>query len=614
MAGGESTTRGFLDGWDPETGKKLWRRHTIPSPGEPGSETWPKDNDAWMHGGAPTWRSGSYDPELDLVYWGTGNAEPYDPRPRGALDSLFASSVLAIRPKTGEVVCHFQYTPNDVYDVDGTDENVLADIRIDGQLRKVMIQANKNGFLYVLDRTNCRLIAAHPYVQVNWASRVDLATGRPVLTDLYSRFLAGEEVQIFPSRGTNAVPIAFNPNTGLIYASTWNVPRIQKLAPPAGKPQAIGASSTGVTSRNPTFKTGDVLGHFVAIDPLTGQKKWEVPLPDLPSAAGMLVTGGGQVFTGKLTGEFVALDERPARPVAVRRVEHQRHAIVYPQGPPVRDGRVWTRRLAGEPLHDRQGANRRIDLDVRAASGLGDVDEAEHHRPTLAADSLRAGAGRRDQIHWLCPAGCASAGPVAARRRRRLSRTGHGRAGDRRLYAEARPGNRHQRTTGARRDLAARHALVLALPCGRANHDAVRRNRAGPETRRAYSYAPQGRHRVCGPGRRTLARRGARRLGAFLPDVDRHGSDALDGRSRARRLLGERCRDQFEGDSPDRVRKPDVPQPTRAAHLRGAEAEAGDDDGRLLIRVGELQQSPRLGQGTADRPAACCCACNPSGP
>ena len=309
MAGGESTTRGFLDGWDPETGKKLWRRYTIPSPGEPGSETWPKDNDAWMHGGAPTWRSGSYDPELDLVYWGTGNAEPYDPRPRGALDSLFASSVLAIRPKTGEVVCYFQYTPNDVYDVDGTDENVLADIRIDGQLRKVMIQANKNGFLYVLDRTNCKLIAAHPYVQVNWASRVDLATGRPVLTDLYNRFLAGEEVQIFPSRGTNAVPIAFNPNTGLVYASTWNVPRIQKLAPPAGKPQAIGANSTGITSRTPTFKPGDVLGHFVAIDPLTGQKKWAVPLPDLPSAAGMLVTGGGLVFTGKLTGEFVALDE-----------------------------------------------------------------------------------------------------------------------------------------------------------------------------------------------------------------------------------------------------------------------------------------------------------------
>lgn len=306
MAGGESTTRGFLDGWDPETGKKLWRTYTIPGPGEPGSETWPKDSDAWMYGGGPTWRSGAYDPELDLIYWGTGNAEPYDPKPRGAMDSLFTSSVLAIRPKTGEIACYFQYTPNDVYDVDGTDENVLAELRVGGQLRKVMIQANKNGFMYVLDRTNCSLIAAHPYVKVNWATHVDPATGRPVLTDVYKRFFAGEEVEIWPSRGTNAVPIAFNPNTGLAYASTWNLPRIQKVAPP--KPQIVGANSTGVTSRLPDIKPGDVLGHFVAINPLTGEKKWEVPLTDFPSSAGMLATGGGLVLTGKLTGEFIALD------------------------------------------------------------------------------------------------------------------------------------------------------------------------------------------------------------------------------------------------------------------------------------------------------------------
>jgi alcohol dehydrogenase (cytochrome c) len=313
MAGGESTTRGFLDGWDPDTGKKLWRRYTIPAPGEPGSETWPKGSDAWLYGGGPTWRSGSYDPQLDLVYWGTGNAEPYDPKPRGELDSLFTSSVLAIRPQTGEIVCHYQYTPNDVYDVDGADEHLLADIQIGGQLRKVMIQPNKNGFLYVLDRTNCKLIAAHPYVKVNWASHIDLATGRPVLTDVYKRFLAGEEVEIFPSRGTNAVPIAFNPTTGLVYASTWNLPRIQKLAPAPAKPQVIGASSTGITSRLPDVKPGDVMGHFAAINPLTGEKKWEIPLTDFPSSAGMLATGGGLVFTGKLTGEFLALDEETGK-------------------------------------------------------------------------------------------------------------------------------------------------------------------------------------------------------------------------------------------------------------------------------------------------------------
>jgi alcohol dehydrogenase (cytochrome c) len=307
VAGGESTTRGFLIGWDPETGKKLWTRYTIPAPGEPGSETWPKNSDAWKYGGGPTWRSGSYDPEIDLVYWGIGNAEPYDPRPREGLDSLFTNSVLAIRPKTGEVVCYYQYTPNDVYDVDATDEQVLAEIQVNGQLRKVMIQANKNGFMYVLDRTNCKLIAAHPYVKVNWATHIDLVTGRPVLTDIQKRFAAGEEVEIWPSRGTNAVPIAFNPNTGLIYATTWNVPRLQKLAAP--RPQTIGANSTGVDAKQPEKKPGDVVGHFLAINPLTGEKKWEVPATDYPISAGMLATGGGLLFTGRLTGEFVALDQ-----------------------------------------------------------------------------------------------------------------------------------------------------------------------------------------------------------------------------------------------------------------------------------------------------------------
>ena len=308
MAGGEFTTRGFLDGWDPNTGAKLWRRYTIPSPGEPGFETWPQTGDAWAQGGGATWRSGSYDPELDLVYWGTGNAEPYDPRSRGELDSLYTSSMLAIRPKTGEIACYFQYTPNDIYDVDGVDEHVLADLEIGGRMRKVAMQANKNGFLYVLDRTNCQFIAAHPYTTVNWATQIDPANGRPVLTDLYKRFLSGEEVQIYPQRGSNAVPVAFHPRTGLVYTTTWDMPRIQKLAPP--KQQVIGTNSTGVIGRVPVFKPGDIVGHFIAINPLTGEKKWDVPLADMASSAGMLVTEGGLLFTGKLTGEFVALDEQ----------------------------------------------------------------------------------------------------------------------------------------------------------------------------------------------------------------------------------------------------------------------------------------------------------------
>jgi alcohol dehydrogenase (cytochrome c) len=159
----------------------------------------------------------------------------------------------------------------------------------------------------VLDRTNCKLITAHPYTKVTWASGIDLATGRPQLTGLYKDFLAGQEVEIYPSRGSNAVPIAFNPTKGLVYAAPWNVPRIQQLAPP--RPQVIGETSTGVNTRQPQITPGEVVGYYIAMDPLTGRRKWEVPLIDVPSSAGMLVTGGGLVFTGKLTGEFLALDE-----------------------------------------------------------------------------------------------------------------------------------------------------------------------------------------------------------------------------------------------------------------------------------------------------------------
>jgi alcohol dehydrogenase (cytochrome c) len=313
MAGGDYTTRGFLNGWDPDTGKHLWRLYTIPAPGEPGSETWPKDSDSYKYGGAATWRTGAYDPELDLVYWGTGNAEPWDPRPRGGLDSLYASSLLAIRPKTGELVWHYQYTPNDVYDVDGTDEPVLADIMLDGQERKVLFQVNKNGFMYTLDRINGKLIAAHPFTRVNWATHIDLETGRPVLTDLGDRFARGEEVSIYPQRGVNAVPVAYNPNTGLIYASSWQIPRIIKIAPPAK--QVIGARSIGVTVRRYEIQPGEVVGHHIAMDPISGNKKWEIPLIEKASSAGMLVTDGGLIFTGTLEGKVIALDEATGKTV-----------------------------------------------------------------------------------------------------------------------------------------------------------------------------------------------------------------------------------------------------------------------------------------------------------
>jgi alcohol dehydrogenase (cytochrome c) len=308
MAGGDRTTRGFLDGWDAESGQHLWRRYTIPAPGEPGSETWPNKDmpDAWKYGGGSTWLNGSYDPELDLVYWGTGNAEPYNPVYRDGKDSLYTASVLAIRPKTGELVWHYQYIPNESYDFDGTSEPEIADLTIDGQPRKVLLNANKNGFLYVIDRTNGQLIAAHPYVKVNWASKIDLKTGRPVLTDVYDRAIKGETVEIWPSRGTNASLMAFNPKTGLVFMNSWEIPRILKYSK---VDFVLGAGSTGVETSFRSPPVGEPWGYHMAFDPLTGKAAWKVPVTGTVLSAGMLATDGGLLFTGHLNGDFIALDQ-----------------------------------------------------------------------------------------------------------------------------------------------------------------------------------------------------------------------------------------------------------------------------------------------------------------
>ena len=306
MSGGDSTTRGFVDGYDPDTGKRLWRTWTIPAPGEKGSETWPHKTwpDAWKYGGGATWQSASYDPELDLVYIGTGNAQPYNPKYRDGMDSLCTTCVLALRPKTGEVAWFYQTIPNDVFDFDANAEWLIADLRIDGKMRKVLVSAHKGGFLYVLDRTNGQLIAANPYVRVNWASHIDLKTGRPVMTDLIDRALKGETVDVFPSRGTNATLIAFNPSTSLIYANTWNLARVMKYIDVKHIP---GGNTTGIQSTAMTPK-GEPVGHHRAIEPLTGKVIWETPLMEVPSSAGMLATAGGLLFTGMLTGEMIALD------------------------------------------------------------------------------------------------------------------------------------------------------------------------------------------------------------------------------------------------------------------------------------------------------------------
>lgn len=304
IAGGEYGTRGHITGWDANTGKQLWRIFTTAAPGEKGGDTWPGDTAS--KGGAPTWLTGAYDPELDLVYWGTGNGGPWNAEARKG-DNLYICSVLAFRPKTGELVWHYQFSPNDPYDYDATEVGMLVDLKIGGQTRKVLAQANRNGFFYVLDRANGKLLAANPYVKVNWADRIDMATGRPVESEVTKRVRAGGDEMVWPSviGGKNWQPMSWNPATGLAYANTINMAWPYQLAKPEYKK---GEWYLGVNFRGVDMPKNEPHGHLSAIDPMTGKSKWQLPWPGQPSMAGTLSTAGNLVFTGAATGEFMAVD------------------------------------------------------------------------------------------------------------------------------------------------------------------------------------------------------------------------------------------------------------------------------------------------------------------
>ncbi|MGZ5091963.1 MAG: PQQ-dependent dehydrogenase, methanol/ethanol family [Burkholderiales bacterium] len=315
MTGGEYGVRGFVAGYDPETGKQLWRRFTTAGPGEKGHETWP-EGDAYLRGGGAPWITGSYDPELDLSYWGTSNGGPWGANWRVG-DNLWVASVIAIRPKTGEIVWHYQWTPAETYDFDGVNENVLADMTIDGTRRKVLMHADRNGFLYVLDRTNGKLLAGNAYVPVNWAKpRIDPAIGRVEETEVAKRLRAGEKVELQPrwTGGKNWFPMAFNPNTQKLYFPVKHETAIYQINKelPAYKP---GERYTGVENTTKERTPGEAWGYYSAFDPMTAKTKWSVPQVEFPMWSGSLVTGGGLVFSGKVSGEFVAFDEDTGKPL-----------------------------------------------------------------------------------------------------------------------------------------------------------------------------------------------------------------------------------------------------------------------------------------------------------
>ena len=307
ISGAEFGIRGFIDGWDPETGKHLWRRYTIPARGEKGNDTWPQNNNAWEVGGGSAWITGSYDPELDLMYWGIGNPAPWASQSRDG-DNLYTSSVLAMRPATGEIVRYYQFTPNDAYDYDACWELINADINVGGQKRKVIMQLNRNGFLYVIDRTNGKLLAANAFEKVNWASHVDNETGRPVETEIATSIRDMKATEHWPSTrgGKNWPHAAFNPQTGLLYANTLHEGRMYKHL--ETKPFKVGERYMFIENLPLPRAADEPLGHMEAIDPLTAQKKWRTPLMDFQIWSAMLATGGGLLFTGKETGEFIAVD------------------------------------------------------------------------------------------------------------------------------------------------------------------------------------------------------------------------------------------------------------------------------------------------------------------
>jgi alcohol dehydrogenase (cytochrome c) len=312
VSGAEFGVRGYLEGYDALTGERLWRLYTIPAPGEPGAETW--EGDSMKTGGGSTWLTGSYDPELDLVFWGTGNPAPWNPLGRKG-DNLYTNSILAIKPKTGALVWYYQMSPNDPFDYDGVNELILADLTLDGVVREVVMQANRNGFLYVVERATGKLLAAHKFVKVNWADHIDLRTGRPVWSaETKAVFDQGAKVTIWPSivGGKNWAPMSFSPLTVLVYINTANIgleyeplPVAQVSTLKAGQP------FYGVKFK-PIVDDPDRRGSLKAIAPVTGQVKWETPFKS-PNMAGTLVTAGGLVFTGQLTGEFMAIDSETGK-------------------------------------------------------------------------------------------------------------------------------------------------------------------------------------------------------------------------------------------------------------------------------------------------------------
>ena len=293
ISGGEYRTRGFIDAYDPVSGEQLWRFNTIPGPGEPGSETWPDDPEVLAAGGGGTWMNGSFDPELNLIYWGVGNPNPDyygDARPG---DNLYSNSLVALDADTGELRWHYQFTPHDLNDWDSNHMPVLAEVNWQGQLRQVVMVGNRNGFFYVLDRVTGELLLGTPFTATSWARELD-ADGRPIVLNDGSQGCVPD-----PWGSTNFMPPTFVPEQDLFILTARETCATYVPEKPTDAP---GQSNFGGTV---LIDAEQGSGALRALDIHSGDLVWEFSYPS-PTFGGVLSTASGLVFAGDHEGNFMA--------------------------------------------------------------------------------------------------------------------------------------------------------------------------------------------------------------------------------------------------------------------------------------------------------------------
>jgi alcohol dehydrogenase (cytochrome c) len=305
VSGGEAGIRGYLDAYDAKTGARLWRLYTIPGPGEFGHDTW--GGDSWKTGAGPTWVTGSYDPDLDLLFWGVGNPGPDwngDVRPG---DNLYTCSLLAIDPKSGTLRWHFQFTPHDTHDWDANQVPVLIEGEILGERRKLVATANRNAFYYALDRTTGAFYKGVPYAKQTWASRLT-EEGRPMV--LPNTEPTEEGTLVYPSLqgATNWFSPSYSPETGLFYVS------VREMGAYYFKSEVEYEPGSPFMAGGERALRDEAYGAIRALDALTGEQRWEFRLPS-PAWSGVMSTAGGLVFGGSHEGNFYALDAETGQPL-----------------------------------------------------------------------------------------------------------------------------------------------------------------------------------------------------------------------------------------------------------------------------------------------------------